>query len=52
MTTPADPVTTVTSAVSGLQDDLLAIGAVGIGISVAVFALRKGYKTVLGFIGR
>lgn len=44
------PVTTVTNAVDGMQDDLLAIGAVGIGIGAAVFALRKGWKVVKSFI--
>lgn len=46
----ATPVTTVTSAVSGMSEDLLQIGAVGIGIGAAVFALRKGWKTVKSFI--
>ena len=46
----ATPVSTVTSAVSGMGADLLSIGAVGIGIGAAVFALKKGWKTVKSFI--
>lgn len=46
----ATPVSTVTGAVDGMQDDLLAIGAVGIGIGAAVFALRKGWKVVKSFV--
>ena len=40
------PVSVVTDAVSGLQGDLLTIGALGIGISAAVFALRKGWSMI------
>lgn len=46
----ATPVSTVTSAVAGMQGDLLAVGAVGIGIGAAVFALKKGWRTVKSFI--
>lgn len=46
----ATPVSTVTTAVDGMKDDLLTIGAVGIGIGAAVFALRKGWKTVKSFV--
>lgn len=46
----ATPVSTVTGAVAGMQDDLLQIGAVGLGIGAAVFALKKGWSTVKRFI--
>lgn len=44
------PVSTVTNAVDGMETDLLAVGAIGIGIGAAVFALKKGWKTVKSFI--
>lgn len=43
-------VTTITTAVADLQDDLLAVAAIGLGIGVTLFALRKGYSVVRGFI--
>lgn len=51
MSTPASPVSVVTGAVDGLQDDLLTIAGVGLGIGAAIFALRKGWRVVKGFIG-
>jgi len=45
-------VTTITDAVADLGPDLLAIAAVGLGISVSVFGLRKGYGLVKGFISK
>lgn len=45
-------VATLTTAVADLQDDLLAVAAVGLGISVAIFGLRKGYSVVKGFISK
>lgn len=46
----ASPVTTVTDAVSGMQGDLLTVAGVGIGIGAAIFAVRKGWNLVRGFI--
>lgn len=43
-------VATLTTALTGLQDDLLAVAGIGLGIGVAIFGLRKGYKVVKGFI--
>jgi hypothetical protein len=43
-------VTTITTALATLQDDLLDVAAVGLGIGVAIFALRKGYSLVKSFI--
>jgi hypothetical protein len=43
-------VTTITTAVADLQDDLLAVAAVGLGIGVAIFGLKKGYTLVRSFI--
>jgi len=45
----ATPVSTITSAASGLSDDLLAVSAVGLGVGAMVFALRKGWKLLKGF---
>ena len=44
------PVSVVTGAVSGLDDDLLAVGAIGLGIGATLFALRKGWSVARGFI--
>jgi hypothetical protein len=46
----ATPVSIVTGAVSGLQDDLLSVATVGIGVGAVLFALRKGWSTVKGFV--
>lgn len=43
-------VTTITTAVADLQDDLLSVAAVGLGIGVAIFGLRQGYSLVKSFI--
>jgi Inovirus Coat protein B len=43
-------VTTITTALSGLEADLLAVAGVGLGVGVAIFALRKGYSLVKSFI--
>lgn len=48
MSTPT-PVSTVTNAVDGLDDNLLAIAGVGIGIGAVVLAVRKGWKLVTRF---
>jgi L-aminopeptidase/D-esterase-like protein len=44
------PVSTVTTAVEGLDTDLLAVGAVGLGIGATLLALRKGWSIARGFI--
>jgi len=49
MSTPT-AVSTVTDAVAGLDDDLLTIAAVGIGIGAVVFAVRKGWKVLRSMI--
>ena len=47
----SDPVTTtLTSATSGLQTELLAAGGAAVGIGAVVFALRKGWKFFKGMI--
>jgi len=43
-------VTTITSALTGLEADLLSVAALGLGIGVTIFGLRKGYKVVKSFI--
>jgi hypothetical protein len=42
--------TVITTALAGLEADLLAVAAVGLGIGVTIFGLRKGYKVVKSFI--
>lgn len=49
MSSPAT--TAVTSATSGLQGDLLGVAGVGLGIGAVVFAVKKGWRLVKGFIG-
>ncbi len=41
---------TLTDALSGLGPDLLTVAAIGLGIGVSIFGLRKGYGVVKGFI--
>jgi Inovirus Coat protein B len=43
-------VTTITSALTGLEADLLSVAGLGLGIGVTIFGLRKGYKVVKSFI--
>ncbi len=43
-------VATLTSAVGTLGPDLLTVAAVGLGIGVSIFGLRKGYGLVRSFI--
>jgi hypothetical protein len=42
-------VATITTAIDGLQDDLLAVAALGLAIGVAVFGLKKGWQLVKRF---
>lgn len=46
----ATPVGVVTDAVSGLQGELLTVAAAGIGIGAVIFAVRKGWTLVKGFV--
>ena len=46
----ASPVTTVTTAVSGLDDQLLQVAGAGIGVGAVVFAVRKGWRLIKGMI--
>lgn len=43
-------VTTLTTAVSTLGPDLLTVAAVGLGIGVSIFGLKKGYRLVKSFV--
>lgn len=43
-------VSTLTTAVATLGPDLLAVAAVGLGIGVSIFGLKKGYTLVRSFI--
>lgn len=40
----------VQAAVSGLGDDLVVIAGVGLGIGATIFAIRKGWNVVRGFV--
>lgn len=48
MSTPT-AVSTITDGVSGMQDNLLQIAGVGLGIGAAVLAVRKGWSLVRKF---
>lgn len=48
MSTPT-PVSTITDAADGMQDDLLGVAAVGLGIGAVLFVLRKGWRLLKGF---
>ena len=41
--------TTMTTALAGLAPDLLKVCAVGLAISVSIFALKKGWELVVEF---
>lgn len=44
------PTSVVTDAVDGLEGDLLAVAAVGLGIGAVIFAIRKGWGLVKSFV--
>ncbi|MGV1010419.1 MAG: hypothetical protein ACOYBY_17770 [Dermatophilaceae bacterium] len=39
----------ITSAVSGMDTQLLSVAGVGLGVGVTLFVLRKGWRLVKGF---
>lgn len=43
-------VTTITSAIAGFGDELLLIGAAGIGVAALPFLLRRGWALVKSFV--
>lgn len=43
-------VATLTTAVASLGPDLLAVAAVGLGVGISIFGLKKGYGLVRSFI--
>ena len=43
-------VDTITTALTGLQANLLTVAGLGLGIGVTLFGLKKGYSTVKSFI--
>lgn len=45
----ATPTSVVTSAVSGLDSDMLTVAAAGVGIGATVLVVRKGWRLVKGF---
>jgi hypothetical protein len=42
--------TVITTAIDGLQDQILALAPVGLGVGVAVFALLFGFRFVKNLI--
>ena len=48
MSTPT-VTSTLTGAVDGMSDDLLAVAGVGLGIGATLFVLRKGWRLLKGF---
>lgn len=46
-----DPVSTITTATTSLQDNLMQVAGAGLTVGVAVFALRKGWSLLRGFVG-
>lgn len=44
-----DPVATITTATADLGTQVLTVGAIGLGVGVAVFVLRKGWRLLKGF---
>lgn len=51
LSTPLTPDGVIDGASSGLQDDLMQIAVTGLGIGAVVFAVRKGWKLLKGFVG-
>jgi len=49
MSTPASPTSVITSAVDGMQDDVLEVAGVGLAIGATIFVLRKGWRLLKGF---
>lgn len=49
MAANTDPSTAITSATSGLQAELMDVAGIGLGVGVAIFALRKGWSLLRGF---
>lgn len=46
-----DPVATITSATSDLGSQLMGVAGAGLTVGVGVFALRKGWSLLRGFVG-
>lgn len=49
MSTPSTPTGIITDAVGDLKGELLTVGAAGLVVGVAIFALKKGWRLVKGF---
>jgi len=49
--TAPTPVSTITDATTDLQSQLLSVAGAGLVVGVAVFALRKGWSLLRGFVG-
>jgi hypothetical protein len=45
------PVGIITTNANGLQDELLNVGGIGLGVGVAIFALSKGWHLLRRFVG-
>ena len=46
--TAPDPVSTITTATSSLQGDLLQVGGVAVGVGAAILVLRRGWAFFKG----
>ena len=45
-----NPKATISSAVDGMDSELIQIGAIGLGVGASIFALRKGWAIAKGFM--
>lgn len=46
-----DPLALITTASSGLKDDLGGVAAIGLGVGAVVFATTKGWSLLKRFVG-
>lgn len=45
-----DPVALITTATTDLSGDLGAVAAIGLGVGAGLFALRRGWSVIKGFV--
>lgn len=46
-----DPVAILTTATTGLGTQLSGVAAIGLGVGVSIYALRKGWSLLRSFVG-
>lgn len=49
-TSSPDASTTIQTAADSLKPELLEVAGIGLGVGVAIFALRKGWSLLRGFV--